>query len=196
MNAIPSSFGIVPLGRIISASEAGLYNDANAALLAAQQTAASIIAEAEAKAEDIRAAALQAGRDDANAEAATLLAHTASGIQATLDGLAAEIAGTIADAVSRIIGTLGLDDAMASIARLAMRDLRSRHGVIIRISPTMSEAVTASCADLPGLRIEPDAALDAGDCVIVTEAGTIQAGLNRQLDALRAALLAAASAGP
>ncbi|HEX7389865.1 MAG TPA: hypothetical protein VF286_07115, partial [Acidiphilium sp.] len=53
--------------------------------------------------------------------------------------------------------------------------------------------VRAALADHPWVEVAADPALAPDDCVIASEAGTVQAGLTRQIDAIRSALAAAAS---
>lgn len=188
---------IVPLGRLISARDAGCYTDAVAARDQAHLDATTIRTEAAAEASAHRAAARAEGLAEAQAEIAATLLRTKIEARAAIDQIAEEVAGAIADGVAQIIGALDHDDAVARAARQATAKLLARHGATLRVSPSCVERVRDALADRPWIEVAGDPALGDDDCEIATAEGRIRAGLNRQLDGLRAVLVsAAASSAP
>lgn len=182
-----------PLGRVLSAEEAGLYRDAAGALALAAETVRRRRAEAEREIAAERDRVLAETRARAEADAARLLADTAAAAQRALAALPPELAGAIADGVAKIVGGLDLADAVARAAHRALSDLAERNGVAVRVSPAAAEAVRAKLAAWgDGARVVPDADLPPDGCVLETRAGFVRAGLQEQLDALAAALRDAA----
>jgi flagellar biosynthesis/type III secretory pathway protein FliH len=188
---------IVPLGRLISAHDAGCYADAVAARNQARLDAMTIRTEAAAEASAHRAAARAEGLAEAYSEIAATLFRTEVEARAAIEQVAEEIANAIADGVAQIIGALDHDDAVARAARQATAKLLARHGATLRVSPSCVERVRDALTDRPWIEVAGDPALGDDDCEIATAGGRIRAGLNRQLDGLRAVLVsAAASSAP
>ena len=80
--------------------------------------------------------------------------------------------------------------------RLAERvHVRSARQVTLRVHPEDGALLEAALADLRAtaelrgsLHIEPDAALERGDCIVISDAGVLDARIETQLLALQRAL--------
>ncbi len=190
----PGPRAIRPLGRVLSAAEAGLYRDAEAAL-ALMGTAAREQREAAAKALAAECrTAREAAEQEGHRAAARLLAQTAARAQGEIARLPGQIAVVVAEAVARVVGGLDLAEAVARAARRAVEELRGRHGIVVRVAPACAAAVRARLSGLAAdLLVAEDRTLDVDECVIETGAGTVRAGLSQQLAVLRDALDRAAA---
>jgi len=185
-----------PLGKILRAEEAGLYQDAAGALAAAREAAECMLAEARRVIAEERGQVLAKVRAEAEAEAGRMLATTAAAAQQALAALPAELAEAIADGVARVVGSLDLADAVAHAARCALDELTERNGLVVRVPPTAVAAVRTQLAPWgQGVRVVADLALPPDGCVLETRAGFVRAGLQEQLGILAASLRRAAAPG-
>jgi len=185
--------GVVPLGRILRAAEVGLYRDAEGALRAAKAAAAAQRAAALAELEAECAARREAAAQETAREQARSLAETEAAIQRELAALHREIAEAIAEGVARVIGGLDLAEAVARAAQRAVAELSTRHAVTVRVNPLAHDRTASRLASRGAtVRVIADATLPPDGCIIETPAGFVRAGINEQLDAIRAALTTAA----
>jgi flagellar biosynthesis/type III secretory pathway protein FliH len=170
---------------------------AMARLARAQEEASEIRARAEAEREAIRAQAEQVGRREALAWAAAALAGAALERDRILGAAQAEVVALAVDVARRVLArelSTG-PGAVVDLAAAALEGARARRLVTLRVHPADAAAVRAGSARLasivaraPGLSVEEDGSLAPGDVVVETEAGRIDARIETQLDALRAAL--------
>jgi type III secretion protein L len=184
-----SASAIVPLRRILSAEDAGLYRSAADALRAAEATAAATHQMAARQAEAAYAERLAEADREAQAVRVRILAETSAAVQRTLAALPLEIAEAIAEGIAKVVGGLDLAEAVARAAQRAVAELAERHAAIVHVHPT---AVTVTRARLGGgMRVVGDDGLEPDACVVETPSGTVRAGLTEQLASLRAAMIAA-----
>jgi type III secretion protein L len=186
--------GIAPLGRIVRAKEAGLYCDAESALLAARAAAEEIRTAAALQIELSRTEAMAEADHEARQETARIVAETAAAAQRTLAALPLQIAEAIAEGVAKVIGGIDLAEAVARAAQRALAELVEQHAVVVHVNPTAQGGTRARLAAWgSGARVVGDAALAPDACVIETPAGFVRAGLAEQVATLRAALVAGAA---
>ena len=182
---------VVPLGRVLRAADAALYNDAAGALQAARSHAARLAeaaaAELAAERERVRLEAVSA----AQGEAARHLAAASAGVTRELAGLRAQVADAIADGVASILGSRPPAEVAAQAAAHAIASLQDRTKITLRVPPAQAEAVRAGLSG-DGLHVLADATLEEDELVIETAAGFVRGGIRAQLDRLREALHAAA----
>lgn len=192
MTGSTGHLAIRPLGRVLTATEAGLYHDAAAARDAALRESERIKHAIHERAASELKVARQALLREASEAAVRAEAQFAAGTTRSLAELEQAIAAAIAAGVERIVGSLGLDEAITRAARIAVRGLQDRVGLTIRVASDRVQAVTEGFSPLPeGLSIVGDAALDAADCLIETRGGFVRAGLGDQLEVLRQAFAGA-----
>jgi type III secretion protein L len=184
---------IRPVSCVIRAEELPLYHDASSALAAARVAADELLSEAKRQADAERAGARAEGLAAAQTEATQLLAVTAANARRQLDGLCDAIAAAIADGVAAVIGDLDLSDSVARAAAYAVATLQEQGRVTVRVAPSHAATARGRLAhDAEFCRVVEDATLGPDDCVVETEAGTVRAGINAQLTAMRNALRQAA----
>ncbi len=167
----------------------------------ARVEATRIRAEVEAERARVLAGAIEEGRREGLARAGAILAA------ATAEG-DRRLAATESEAVSlalaiarKVIGRELSDPSRAAVVDLAahaLREARELHCVALLVSPIDASAVRAAEGRLGGLlargvlSIREDASLSAGNVVLETESGRIDARVETQLAALARALEAVA----
>ncbi len=162
---------------------------------AAQREAEALLAQAQAQIE----AACEAGRAEGERQAA-LAWHERQADQAVdqakvVRGLHERLAEVVTSAVERIVQTEGraalYQRALKSVQSLS----RSATALTLRVATADFEAARDGIAAVPelqaaGLSVEVvvDSALPAGSCLFESDIGVVDASLSTQLDALRAAM--------
>jgi len=173
---------------------------------AAQQPARAIVANAEARARELRERAeqdLAAERartlDDARAEAARIVlaaerqrAQTLTNSERELTELAVRIAAKL------LQRELALSpDAIADVVASCLRAAGQSRRVVIRVNPDDLDALRAALPRLderhiaegnPSLHAEADPSVGRGGCVLSTDSGEVDGRLEHQLATIRAAL--------
>lgn len=103
--------------------------------------------------------------------------------------------------VARIAPRLDAAALVAALVAEALAQMQAEPFVQVRVHPDVVARVEAELErwrdDVPGapqIAVTADSELDLLGCVVVAESGKIEAGLDEQLEALRAALQAAAEA--
>jgi flagellar biosynthesis/type III secretory pathway protein FliH len=184
------------LGRRIEAEVWDAGRRARAAVRAAEEEAARILAAAALERERVRRDAAEAGRAEGLARAAAALASAQAARDALLAGAAAELGGLAVSIARRILGReLALSpEAVAAVAARAVREVRARRDVTVRVSPSDEEAVRraepglAALLERGALSVRADPALQPGDVVVESEAGRVDARVETQLAAFARAL--------
>ena len=181
-----------PVGRLLSAAEAGLYGDAAAALATARMEAEALLARAADAAQAAHDAVLRDAADAARLQTSRTLAETAAASRRAMDALAPSVATVIGQAMARLLGDLDVATAVAAAARHAVGELAARQAVLVHVHPACTGATrTALLGWGDGVRVTGDDALPEDACTIETPAGIVRAGLREQLAVLQAALHAA-----
>ena len=184
---------IRPLGRILRAAEAGLYNDAAGALAAARAEADALLAQARDEAAAEREHILHDAAETARNEVTRHLAEAAAQTARALDALAPALADAIADGVARILGERPAAELTAAATAACVSRLQDRAGVTVRVPPAHVTETRDALQGLggPAVQVQADAALGDDECVVETQAGFVRAGAAAQLARLRDALQAA-----
>jgi type III secretion protein L len=170
---------------------------ARAIVADAEEASARIREGVEAERERALAGAEEAGYEAGRARAAELLATAAAERDRLLGAVARDVAALAIDVARRLLGReLAADPgAVVDLAARAVRGVRERAVVTLRVSPSDAPRVRAAEGRLaalllraPGVAVREDAALSAGDVVVETEAGRVDARVPAQLAALERAL--------
>jgi type III secretion protein L len=175
--------------------------------------AEDIVRLAELEAESIRASAKEAyesekkrGYSDGLAAgkmeiAAQMVDTVAAGVD-YLAGLEKRIVDLVMHAVRKIIDGFDDEDRVLGLVRKALSYARSQKRVVLRVCPEEAEIVQEHLRDLlrdfPGigiLDVASDPRLDKGACVLESELGLIDAGLDVQLANIRKAFQLQLQAG-
>lgn len=177
-------------------AEAGLR--ASALLDEARAAAAAILAEAESMAASVRAQAhaegFALGQQAGFAEGLTALDGAATIVRraaeeaeamrsALLDGVEAQVLELAMLAARQVAGAAAEQhtELAASIVRDGLRATGTRI-LRVRVNPEDASAVTEIIrADDPSITITPDAAIEAGGCIIDTAGGTVDLRLTTRM---------------
>lgn len=190
-----------PRGRIIRAQDMVAWRDGDAYVAAAQAEAQRILAEARAQGDRLIAEGRAEGERAGEAAITRRVAEATSYLDALLHHSEAWLADLVVETVARILGEMDSHDAMLAAAVTALRSFRHAHRLVLRVHPSVVASVEAGLdRELdPGLRalvvIQPDPTLGRGRCVVVSEHGTVEAGIAEQLSALRDGLRTQAEHG-
>jgi flagellar biosynthesis/type III secretory pathway protein FliH len=184
------------MARVIRADRSG-PTVLPAAVADAVERARAIVQRAEALAEAIREDALQRARGQARAELAAQLLQLAAGRDEQLAALEPQVVELALLAARRIIGeelTVRPARVADMVAPLLARVRRARQ-VTLRAHPDDRAQLEACLAPLRArselsgsLALESDPQLARGDCVVISDAGVLDARIDTQLDALARAL--------
>lgn len=174
-----------------------------ATLLEAEDVVARARAEAARMAEAAREAyeaEKQRGYADGLAEgkmemAERMMDNVAAGVD-YLEGLEATIVNLVMNAMHKIIDGFDDKERVVGVVRKALSYARSQKRVVLRVCPEDAEIVQVELAsllrDYPGigiLDVATDPRLSKGACVLESELGLIDAGLDVQMAGIRKAFL-------
>ena len=167
--------------------------------------AEDIVRLAELEAESIRAAAQDAyesekkrgysdGLDAGKMETAAQMVDTVAAGVDYLAGLENRIVDLVMHAVRKIIDGFDDKDRVLGLVRKALSYAHSQKRVVLRVCPEDAEIMQEQLRDLlrdfPGIGIldlAPDPRLGKGACVLESELGLVDAGLDVQLAGIRKA---------
>jgi type III secretion protein L len=181
--------------KVFKEAEYAALLDAAAVLDAARAEAARLSAQAVRDAQ----AALEAGRAEglrrAQAEYAQRLAADALATQRQLQALRTSMAQIVVRAVGQFMGEVDPARLLESALRRVDALLRAEPFVALRVAPAQEAAVRQALAALGqeagwalGAAVAPDPALADGACIVSTASGTLEIGLDAQLEAFRRAV--------
>lgn len=181
--------------KVLKEAEYAALLDASAVVEAARQEARRIEQQARQQAEDSRRQGHEQGLQAARAEYAQQLVGDAIAAQRQLQALRAAMAQIVAQAVRQFLGQA--DPAALLETALRRVDTLVRHEpfITLRVAPAQEAHVRRAMEQIGGelpwaqaLAVVTDAALPAQACVLQTPSGTLQIGVDAQLDAFRAAV--------
>jgi flagellar assembly protein FliH len=179
----------------------------------AHQEALAGVAETQRKLDESAAATLAAAREeglaqgaaqalaDARAQAAAELAQAIAAAEAAAEALALARA-SLADgqedmlveiafgAVCRVLGAHGASRAGVTAQVRSLLAQQAAGPVAVHLHPDDAEMLAQHGGIGPQVQLSADPAVELGGCLLVSERGTLDARLEVQVEALRAALLA------
>ncbi len=154
------------------------------------------LARARSDARQIREAARRQGYDDgcatARRELATEMAALVRRRHAMLGNVERQVSDLALAVVERVAPALGADAVVPALVARAIDAARGELVVRVRVHPDGRDAARAALdshvpdGDVP-VAVAGDDSLDAYTCVLETAAGTVRAGWDNQLEAIRAA---------
>jgi type III secretion protein L len=189
-----------PIGPVVRREELEIWGDAQAALEAAERHRKRMQSWTLAVYQRER----QRGRDEglavAREEAARLIATTTARANSYLRRLEHDLPELVLDVIEDLLGRFDPGDLLAHAVRHALTKLQAGGDIRLRVSPEQPALLRAALADLGDsgaamVEIEIDPTLVAGQCILWSDFGNIELGLEAQISALRKALLADANSG-
>jgi type III secretion protein L len=181
--------------KVFKEAEYAALLDTAAVLDTARQEAARVTAQAAHDA----AIALEQGRAEglqrAQAEYAQRLAADALATQRQLQALRAAMAQIVVRAVGQFMAEVDPARLLESALRRVDALLRAEPFVALRVAPAQADALRSALAALGqdagwalAAAVSIDAALGDGQCVVSTASGTLEIGVDAQLEAFRRAV--------
>lgn len=183
--------------KIIQREIVGATQQARSLIVEAEERAQQILEEAQAQAEATCERGYQDGYQDGLGQYTEQTTKALLELQRKEAQLEPEFIKLVRVCVERILGQeLKLDpDAIIAIVRNALQDARQQREIIVRAHPDDVESLKNKqgrllemLARANSIEIRADNAIRRGGCIVVTELGTIDASLDRQLTALENAL--------
>lgn len=189
---------VPPRRAVMDAEEVSARETARDLIAQAEQRAAAIVAKAKEEREQTLEQAREEGRQQGYGEMTELLARTRLQVGQTLKQVEPEIVKLAIKVAERIIGSelQTNDETIMRIVAKAVEQLRQSKELVIRANPEDVEILRRDkrklleyIGRLKDIAFREDPAVARGGCVIETEAGTVDAQLNTQLELLEQALL-------
>ena len=185
-----------PGTRLIRAEEYSRLLEAGELLAAASGRADAIRAEAEEAYETRRREGYEDGVMEGRMEQAEKMMETAMQAVEYIENIEETLVKVVTSAVRKIIRELDERDRIVRVVRTALVSVRSQQKVLIRVcpadEPAVREALAAMIASAPGgvsfIDVSADPRMKPGDCILESELGVVDAGLETQLRALENAL--------
>ncbi|MGR3889456.1 FliH/SctL family protein [Pseudomonas sp. 1152_12] len=192
MSELPSR----PAARILRAEDVALWTDGFAFLQAAKDQAELIKADSSQWLHAARAEGFERARQEGAEHVAQLLAQTQSQVLHYLSSLEASLADLALGIVREVLGELDNADRVVRCTRQAMSAFRQDQALTLWVPPDEVEALRQRLK-LEGLAIAVDAdeQLSAGQARLNSPAGSVELGLETQLQHLRRSLLPFAEEG-
>jgi len=181
--------------KVLKEAEYAALLDASRVIEEARAEAQRIVAEAAQQAEAQRRRGHEEGVRHAKAEYAQRLVSDAMASERQLRALRSSMAGIVVKALGQFIADA--DPAELFEAALLRVDalIRAEPFISIRVSPAQEATLRLVLAKLSGeaqwtmsISVQADAALADGECVVQTSSGTLNIGVEAQLDAFRRAV--------
>ena len=181
--------------KVLKEAEYAALLDASQLVEVARKEARRIVAQAEKQAEEHRRKGHEEGVQRAKAEYAQRLVSEAVASERQLRALRSSMAGMVVKAVGQFIADA--DPAELFEAALLRVDtlIRSEPFINIRVSPAQEPMLRTVLTKLHreaqwtmSIAVQPDASLPDGGCVVQTSSGTLDIGVDAQLEAFRRAV--------
>ncbi|MGE7991686.1 FliH/SctL family protein [Pseudomonas sp. NPDC089554] len=189
MSDLPSR----PAARILRAAEAQLWTDGQAYLQAAREEAERVREDSAQWLEQARAEGFEAGRAKGAEAVGTLLVQTQAQVDAYLAGLEGALADLALGIAREVLQSMDDAERVLSSTRKALLAFRQDQALTLFVPPQEVAAVRqrllAEPEGLAAVTLEPDDQLHAGQARLGSAVGSVELGLDAQLQALRRGLL-------
>jgi len=181
--------------KVFKEAEYAALLDAAAVLQAARDEAARIVDAAVQDARRAREAGRAEGLREAQADYAQRLAADALATQRQLHALRGSMAQIVVRAVGQFMAEVDPAHLLESALRRVDALVRAEPFVSVRVAPGQEAALRAALGRLGAesgwalaAAVSPDPALAPGACIVSTASGTLEIGIDAQLDAFRKAV--------
>ena len=188
--------GIDPAAKVIRAADVYALRSAEQIVSDAQAQAAKIIAAAEAAYESERQRGYSDGREEARLDQAEQMIENISQTIDYFSKVEGKMVDLVMQAVRKIIQDFDDDDRVLIAVKSALSVVRHQKQMTLRVNSQQLDAVKSRVNEIlaayPGvgyLDIIADNRLAPDACIVESEIGTIEASIEGQLEALRAAFL-------
>ncbi|AHG41511.1 type III secretion protein [Pseudomonas syringae CC1557] len=183
-----------PASRILRAAEAAQWIDGYAFVEAAHQQARSVRENSAQWLEQARAEGFERARQEGAEQVATLLAQTRADVDRYLAGLESSLAELALGIARQVLGEMDDRERLLRCTAEALAAFRQDQALTLYVPRADVEGLRQHLAQdaplaLKSLSIVGDDQLEAGQARLGGPAGSVELGLDAQLDNLRRALL-------
>jgi type III secretion protein L len=183
-----------PAARILRAEEAALWTDGFAFVQAARDQAEQVKADSDQWLQAARAEGFESARQHGAEQVAQLLVQTQAQVQHYLASLEASLADLALGIVREVLGELDDAERVVRCTRQALSAFRQDQALTLWVPPAEVEALRQRLLE-DGIAVEADGQLSAGQARLSSPAGSVELGLDAQLQTLRRSLLPFAEEG-
>jgi type III secretion protein L len=182
-----------PAARILRAEQAEQWIDGYAFLQAARQQAEAIRQESAQWLEQARAEGFESARQQGVEEVSALLADTAVRVDAWLAGLETSLADLALGIVREVLDDMDDADRVVRCTRKALTAFRQDQALTLFVPRLEVDGLRRRLKQegdsLPAIAVEGDDQLAAGQARLSSPVGSVELGLDAQLQSLRRSLL-------
>jgi len=183
-------------GKVIKAAEYAVMVQSQNLLDEARARAEEIVREAEEEYTNEKERGYQDGLLEGKIQMAERMMSSIASSVDYLEEMETSVVDVVMESMRKLLGEMQDKDRVTAVVRKALSYVRGHKKVILKVAPEDLEAVRSSIDDIlrdhPGigyLDIASDARLTSGDCVMESELGVVDAGLETQLEGIRRAFL-------
>ncbi len=182
--------------RKISVPEAGLLLEAGEIIDAAKARATEITRKTEEDYARRMEEGYREGREASRLEHMEKILDTVMSSVSFIERMENSVVDVVNQAVRKVVGELPDDERITRIVKTALSNLSARQRVTVRVAPEDEKVLRRELADMLAegrgafLEIAADARLGRGSCLMESDLGIVDAGLETQLEALRRAFAA------
>ena len=186
------SFEVESAGDIVKAEDAATLANAEAIIAAATHEAELIHEDALKATEEERKRGYEQGLADGKREIMMQKLDLLDESVTYMQGIEDKMAGIVMNALRKCLDEIGDKELVVQIVKKAMHAVvRNQKEITLKVAPDMVETVRARMNDIlarfPGVTfadVEADAKLRGSACVVETEAGSVEASAETQLEAI------------
>ena len=182
-----------PKARILRAAEAERWIDGYAMVEAAREEALRIREDSAQWLQQAREEGFERARQEGAEQQALLLAETSAQINDYLAGLEASLAELALGIARQVLGEMDAHERLLRCTSHALSAFRLDQTLSLFVPHAevedLRQRISTGPLALRTLNIEGDDQLDSGQARLVSPAGSVELGLDAQLDNLRRALL-------
>ena len=185
------AFEPAPGVKVLKAEDYARMVEANDLLEEARRSYEKITAEAHEIYDKQRSQGYEEGLEEGRMEHAARVFEVAAESLDYFEKLEMSVVKIVSDALERVLGELNEDEVILRVVKSGIAIARNEHRVVVRVCPEQVGVVEKAQADLlrhfAGIRlldVVADSRLKKGDCLVESEMGVVDAGLETQLAAL------------
>lgn len=184
-----------PGTKVIKRQEYGQMSQANQILEQARQKAAQTIAQANEVYEARKQQGYEDGLEEGRMAHSEKIMDTALQSIAYLETTEKSVAGLVIQCLEKVIGEIDDDELILRIVRSGLVVARNENQVRVRVCeqdlPAVKNKLDTLLQAYPSIRvldIMPDRRLKKGACIVESELGVVDAGIDTQIEAIRRAI--------
>lgn len=185
-----------PSTPVLRAAEVRAWLDAEALLVQARSDADALRRAAQDACDEERRRGYREGFEQARIEGAERAIDAVGRTVDYLAGVETEIVELVLGAVKKIFSDFDDTERVLIVARGALSVLRQQKQVTLRAAPAQAsglkervDELLADFANVGFIDVVPDARLSGDECILESEIGSVEAGIESQIEALRRSLV-------